>query len=118
MSTNLLREILTMQVLERKHGQQTGDFLLDRFDSMRAEKDNPDVVNVCAKITRELFDEFSTTCAFLSISKRRFIEAAIIQGLKDARDIESSYELFEHNKAQNDAFKRASSDCCSEASQS
>lgn len=43
--------------------------------------------NVCAMITQQLFDDLTNTCGLLDISKRVFIESAIIEALKKAESI-------------------------------
>jgi hypothetical protein len=53
--------------------------------------------NVCALITQELFDDLTNTCSLLDISKRSFIEAALIDALGRAEEIvekENVYERF------------------------
>jgi hypothetical protein len=45
---------------------------------------NVPMKNVCAMITQELFDDLNQTCSLLDISKRSFIEAAIIEALAKA----------------------------------
>lgn len=43
--------------------------------------------NVCAMITQELFDDLTNTCSLLDISKRTFIESAIVEALAKAKNI-------------------------------
>lgn len=43
--------------------------------------------NVCAMITQELFDDLTGTCGLLDISKRSFIEMALIEALGKAHAI-------------------------------
>lgn len=53
--------------------------------------------NVCAKVTIQLSDELDEVCGLLSISKRRFLEAALIEALKTARSImNDEVDIFEH----------------------
>jgi hypothetical protein len=52
--------------------------------------------NVCAMISQELFDDLTGTCALLDISKRTFIEAAIIEALAKANAIMNEEHLEEH----------------------
>ena len=53
----------------------------DRFEH------NVPMKNVCAMVTQELFDDLTTTCALLDISKRTFIESAIIEALAKTQKI-------------------------------
>ncbi|RYF39505.1 MAG: hypothetical protein EOO38_23190 [Cytophagaceae bacterium] len=49
--------------------------------------------NVCAMIHQNLFDRLSDTCALLDISKRSFIEMALIEALNKADAIMESEKL-------------------------
>jgi len=62
--------------------------------------------NVCAMITQELFDELSSTCALLDISKRAFIEGALIDALAKADEAlkrEGVYEMLEARSSHSEA---------------
>lgn len=52
--------------------------------------------NVCAMITQELFDDLTSTCGLLDISKRTFIESAIIEALAKAQNIMDAEGLHQH----------------------
>jgi hypothetical protein len=52
--------------------------------------------NVCAMITQQLFDDLTSTCGLLDISKRSFIESAIIEALTKAKSIMDAEGLYEH----------------------
>ena len=43
--------------------------------------------NVCAKVMPELSDEIDEICGLLGISKRRFLEAAMVEALSKAKGI-------------------------------
>lgn len=103
MSNNYLKEIITKEVIELKHQNSGGGFI----DHLIQETDDPEFVNVCAKITRPLFEKLDSTCQFLSISKRRFIEAAIIQGLEQAEAIMTEYELIDHMQKEQELINEA-----------
>lgn len=60
--------------------------LIDMLAEGKMEHNVP-MKNVCAMITQQLFDELSDVCSLLDISKRAFIEAALIEGLKKARQL-------------------------------
>ena len=49
--------------------------------------------NVCAKLTSELSDELDNVVSLLGISKRRFIEAALIDAIERANKIISDEGL-------------------------
>jgi hypothetical protein len=48
---------------------------------------NVPMKNVCAMVTHALFDDLTATCALLDISKRLFIEAALVEALQKAENI-------------------------------
>lgn len=56
------------------------------------------VRNVCAKLSNELADRLDSTTGALGISKRRFIEAAVIDALDKAKDIMEAEGVFQHMK--------------------
>jgi hypothetical protein len=49
--------------------------------------DLPEVKNVCAKLSVKLSDDIDKVCDFLDISKRVFIEAALVDALSKANKI-------------------------------
>lgn len=57
---------------------------------------NPEFKNVCALISVELFDRFTNILSVLEISKRRFIEAAIVEALDKADAIIKQVDPFEN----------------------
>lgn len=52
--------------------------------------------NVCALIAQDLFDDLTNTCNLLDISKRSFIEAAIIEALSKTQSIMDAEGLEEY----------------------
>jgi hypothetical protein len=56
---------------------------------------SPLVKTVCAPISIELFDRLTETLGLLDISKRTFIEAAIIEALDKADIIMGEVDIFE-----------------------
>lgn len=75
----------------------SGSNLLDLVD-----KGSPGITaeipmkNVCAMITQQLFDDLTNTCGLLDISKRQFIESAIIEALKKAQNIMDAEGLHDY----------------------
>jgi hypothetical protein len=66
--------------------------------------------NVCALIDSELFDRLEDVCGVLSLSKREFIEAALIEGLNQADKIiaeEGVYAHFEASTARSSVVKES-----------
>jgi hypothetical protein len=54
--------------------------------------------NVCAKVSPKLADRLDSMCGLLDLSKRRFIEAAIINALDEADRVAAEVNMFEHFK--------------------
>lgn len=52
--------------------------------------------NVCAKLSVELSDKIDAVCGILDISKREFIEAALIQAVDQAEAVMESEGLFDY----------------------
>lgn len=80
----------------------SGPDLLERID-IDAALGLPPMKNVCAKLSSELSDRLDTTCSLLEISKRQFIEAALIDALAKAEEImvsEGVYESMEEDSGQ------------------
>ena len=75
----------------------SNEFLLDAvLDDRLGSTEQMPVRNVCAKISSELADRLDNLCSFLSISKRRFIEAAIIDALEKSGEIIREEGVNEH----------------------
>lgn len=71
--------------------------VLDILDKSGQLSELPNLKNVCAKVSTELSDQLDEVCGVLSISKRRFIESALIEALKTARSImDDEVDIFEH----------------------
>lgn len=51
--------------------------------------------NVCAKLSVELSDRIDSVCGLLGVSKRRFMEAAVIDALEKANQIMEAEGVFE-----------------------
>jgi hypothetical protein len=99
MPRSTLNALLTRKTLDRMATMTNQDFqdalLEGRVESVSGEMP---LKNVCAKLSVALSDEVDEMCGFLDISKRRFIEAAIIDALQQAETImqeEGVWDLME-----------------------
>jgi hypothetical protein len=80
-----LDEILRLQVLKLKSSQAgRGSFLEAAFEQEEA---GMPVRQMCAKVSHELYEEVDNVCGFLDMSKREFIEAAVVEAVKRAHHI-------------------------------
>lgn len=98
-STEYFNEFLLHKALEFKHGPY-GNTLDGLIDLMAQEQNKNSefpipLKNVCAKLTVELSDEIENICDLLSVSKRRFIEMAIINAIGRFKEIASEYDIYE-----------------------
>jgi hypothetical protein len=76
--------------------------LIDWIADGRLEGDIP-LKNVCAKLTPHLSDEVDSVVGLLGISKRRFLECAIIDAVNKAHQIirdEGVWEALNHEEEQ------------------
>jgi Asp-tRNA(Asn)/Glu-tRNA(Gln) amidotransferase B subunit len=76
----------------------SGSNIIDLVDKGSISGEIP-MKNVCAMITQELFDDLTNTCGLLDISKRQFIESAIIEALSKAQSIMNAEGLPEYLKS-------------------
>lgn len=111
MPRSTLNALLTRKTLDRMAELSNQDFqdaVLDgRVPSMETELP---LKNVCAKLSVALSDEIDEKCVFLNISKRRFIEAAIIDALQQAETImeeEGVWDLIRASSGTSDEVSNA-----------
>lgn len=89
-----LTEVLTYKVLHFKQTAHNGHLLEMCLDDPEEAQRLP-VRNVCAKLSTALADRLDQTCDLLSISKRAFIEAAVIHALNRADEIMEEWNIGE-----------------------
>jgi len=53
--------------------------------------ETPELRQMCAKVSRELYDELETVTDLLGMSKREFIEGAVADGLRRASEAIKSF---------------------------
>lgn len=68
--------------------------LMDMIELDQVEHNIP-MKNVCAMVSQQLFDSLTNTCSLLDISKRSFIEGALIEALNKAEKIIEEEGIFE-----------------------
>lgn len=85
---SLLREKVLYHALKQKHGFH--DYLDTNLELVPVEGgvDSSDVIkNVCAKMHISVSDRIDSVVDYLGMSKRQFIEAAVLQALDEASGI-------------------------------
>lgn len=99
---NQLTELLTYRALHFKQSNDnTTAIVLDHHLAGNEFDVGPlQLKNVCAKLSSELADRLDSMCGLLDISKRRFIEAAIIYALDEADRVAAEVNMFEHIEQQ------------------
>jgi hypothetical protein len=55
---------------------------------------------VCAKLSQSLVDELDSVCTTLDITKRQFIEMALINAIDEFNQIADEYNIFEAYEGQ------------------
>jgi nucleoside 2-deoxyribosyltransferase len=80
-------------------GQAFNSEAVDRVLEKETAAGAPHVKTVCAPISIELFERLTETLGLLDISKRTFIEAAIIAALDQADAIIAQVDIFEGQPA-------------------
>lgn len=93
-----LNELLRYKSLHFKYVSDNAG-VMDLIANDAVEHNIP-MKNVCAMVPQQLFDSLTSTCALLDISKRAFIEAALIEALSMAEKVleeEGVYAYLEAN---------------------
>lgn len=88
-------------------GQAFNAEFTDRHLEKAAANGAPEIKTVCAPISIELFERLTNTLSILDISKRSFIEAALIAALDRADVIMSEVDIFEHQQPPAEAVEAA-----------
>lgn len=70
----------SLAVVAESGGDKIFDMVLDTAEA-------PEIRNVCAKLSVQLADEIDSVCSVLDVSKRRFIEAALLEAVAKAKAI-------------------------------
>ena len=91
-----LEELVTLKALKRKQLTTEGsDFSELMIEQILMKSDGDEFRNVCAHVSIPLADELDELCKSLDISKRRFIEGALIDAVKRTNVIISQLKPFE-----------------------
>jgi hypothetical protein len=87
-----LEELIQLQVLKHKASSVPGRIL----DKMMESGEYPgEVRQMCAKVSAKLYDELDQVCGLLDMSKRQFIEAAVIDAVDRAHQVITSSGAFD-----------------------
>lgn len=90
---NHLDEILTMRLLAFKHGQpQNSDLFQEELATKQSTK------NVCAHLHISLVERLEEAVTLLNISKREFIEAALIDALDRVSVLANEHNVYENQR--------------------
>lgn len=91
-------ETIQLQALRLKQLNTQGmdSKLQEHFFEQAVKQNAPGVPlkNICAHISQELFDNVDSTCRMLEISKRQFVEMALIEALNKAEAIVAEIDPF------------------------
>lgn len=83
-------QLVQYKALDRMY---SGSSVLDRMSE--AEIPKTQFRNVCALISVPLFEELESMCSLLDLSKRQFIEAALIEAIAKAKDVIEEVGMYE-----------------------
>lgn len=105
MKRNRFDSLVTEKALHLVNGADNGHLL----DLMSNDPDYQAAMkNVCAKVSVQLSDKIDSVCGMLDISKRAFIEAALIQAVEQAEAIMDAEGVFEYLEDAGHAVDRSS----------
>jgi len=91
-------ETLRLQALKLKQLTTNGNDFPDALVEAMIKQNPTEALplrNVCAFVSQQLFDEIEGLCNTLSISKRRFVEMALIDLIDKANGIIEEVQPFE-----------------------
>jgi len=88
-------QFLTFRALRMKATVENDAFNADFTEAAFASVPDAQIKTVCAPISIPLFERMNRTLSLLDISKRQFIEAAIIEALNHADRVIESVDIFE-----------------------
>ena len=90
-----LEDFVTLKALEAKRiregGGEMNDAVIDEF----VKKEGAVFKNFCAHISIPLYEEIDSVCTSLDISKRRFLEGALIDAMRKTRAVLAEVKPFE-----------------------
>ncbi|MGE8450148.1 MAG: hypothetical protein ACN6OP_05875 [Pseudomonadales bacterium] len=96
-----LDALVTEKALHLISGSGNAD-LADHLGLTDQVETSGQIKNVCAKVATELAEEIDGIVGLLGISKRRFLEAAMIEAVQKAKgilDAEGVWEWLDENKS-------------------
>jgi hypothetical protein len=73
-------ELVQLQVLKHKASLSGPSFLIDKLVD-----EHPEMRQMCAKVSPQLYAALEEVCNFLDLSKRAFIEAAVSDAIRKAQ---------------------------------
>lgn len=94
-------ETIRLQALRLKQLNSMGHIGADGIvDQLLANApENGAFRNICASVSQQLFDEVNGICDVLDISKRRFVEMALIEAIKKSNEIMIDVQPFDQEPA-------------------
>lgn len=77
-------EVIQLQALKLKAMNSYGSVPSSIVDSMA--EASPQLRQMCAKVSPQLYEELENVCTLLDMSKRQFIEGAVADALQRAKE--------------------------------
>ena len=90
-------DTLTLKALELKRSiyGSTNGHMLDHLLEANPKSRDESMRNICAFIHKDLFASVEELCTNLDLSKREFVEMAIIDLIAKAKEIMTRHDVFE-----------------------
>jgi hypothetical protein len=89
-------ELIRLKALELKQlnteGGSLGDAILEGL--LKDPANSSQMRNICAHISPELFSQVEEYCGLLSLSKRKFVEMALVEAIDRAKSIVAEVDPF------------------------
>jgi hypothetical protein len=99
MKNNYFSEVLLARALAFKHAPVNDSII----DIAIEQSQLPQMKQVCAKLSEGLSDEIDSVCGVLDISKRKFIEMALMNAISEFNQVADEYDIFEPHTPKEDS---------------
>lgn len=100
------KEFMRYRVLDFKYGLQNQEVA----EHLIANGQGPQLRNVCAKLAPELAEQIDNTVSMLGISKRLFIERALIEALDQVEAIVAEHKVWEDLEERSERASKSAED--------
>ena len=82
-----LDEVIQLQLLKLKATSTGRTGVLGRVVDQAVDSGQVETKQMCAKVSPELYGSMKQTCSMLDMTQREFIEAAVIEAIRKAKEM-------------------------------